>query len=101
MTGPLLRPQELAARTEADRRAQLDGGLAELTCGRCAGRVRVKKHSAAHTAIQWTAEAVRRCPAFTVRDGCPHLRRSLDAAVAAGVLAIPGDGPAPRRRADG
>jgi hypothetical protein len=61
----------------------------------------VKKHSAAHTAIQWTAEAVRRCPAFTVRDGCPHLRRSLDAAVAAGVLAIPGDGPAPRRRADG
>jgi len=101
MTGPPLRPEELSARTDADRRAQLDGGLAELACGRCGGRVRVEKHSVAHTAIQWSADAVHRCPAFTARDGCPHLRRSLDAAVAAGALAVPRAGPAPRGRADG
>jgi hypothetical protein len=91
VTGPLLSPEELAARTEADRRAYLDDGLVELTCGECGGEVEVKKNSVAHTTIQWTTDTARRCPIFTARDGCPHLRRGIEAAVAAGVLEIPED----------
>jgi len=91
MTGPLRRPEELAAGTAADRRAQLEDGLVELDCAHCGGLVRVKKNSQAHTSIQWTADAVRRCSAFTVRDGCPRLRAGIDAAVADGWLEIPED----------
>lgn len=91
MTGPLLPPAELAAGTAADRRAQLEDGLSDLDCGHCGGLVRVKKHSLAHTSIQWTADATRRCSAYSVRDGCPHLRRSVDAAVADGWLEVPED----------
>ncbi|HEX4251035.1 MAG TPA: hypothetical protein VH008_24425, partial [Pseudonocardia sp.] len=84
MTGPVRSAEELAAGTEADRRAQLEDGLSGVDCGHCGGLVRVKKHSLAHTSIQWTADATRRCAAYTVREGCPHLRRSVDAAVAEG-----------------
>ncbi|MDT7564228.1 MAG: hypothetical protein QOI50_1816 [Pseudonocardiales bacterium] len=91
MTGPAGRPEELAAATMADRRAQLEDGLADLDCGHCGGVVRVKKNSLAHTSIQWTADAVRRCPAYAIRDGCPHLRRSVDSAVADGWLEVPED----------
>jgi len=81
----------VAAGTAADRRAQLEDGLVELDCAHCGGLVRVKKNSQAHTSIQWTADAVRRCAAFTVRDGCPRLRAGIDAAVADGWLEIPED----------
>jgi len=91
MTGPFRRSEELAAATAADRRAQLDDGLADLDCGHCGGLVRVKKNSLAHTSIQWTADAVRRCSAFTAREGCPHLRRDVDAAVVDGWLEVPED----------
>jgi len=91
MTGPVRSPEELAAGTAADRRAQLEDGLSDLDCGHCGGLVRVKKNSLSHTSIQWTADATRRCPAYSVREGCPHLRRSVDAAVADGWLEVPED----------
>jgi hypothetical protein len=90
VTGPVRHPEELAAATRADRRAQLEDGLADLDCGHCGGVVRVKKYTAAHTSIQWTGDAVRRCPAYAARDGCPYLRRSVDAAVADGWLEVAG-----------
>jgi hypothetical protein len=78
VTGPLLGPAARAAATEADRRAQLDDGQVDLACRHCGGRVRAGKRSAAHTSIQWTADASRRCSAYTVARGCPHLRATLD-----------------------
>jgi hypothetical protein len=78
VTGPLLGPAARAAATRADRRAQLDDGLVELACRRCGGRVRAGKRSEAHTSIQWTADATRRCSAYTIAQGCPHLRAALD-----------------------
>lgn len=89
MTAPRPGAGELAAATAEDRRAQLDGGLADLDCPHCGGQVRVKKNSLAHTSIQWTAAAVRRCPMFTSRHGCAHLRRGIEAAVADGRLEVP------------
>jgi hypothetical protein len=94
VTGPAGRPEELAAATMADRRAQLEDGLSDLDCGHCGGVVRVKKNSLAHTSVQWSADAVRRCPAYAVRDGCPHLRRSVEAAVADGWLEVAENSPA-------
>lgn len=96
MTGPALGPGELAAATAADRRAQLEGGLSDVDCRRCGGRVRVKKNSLAHTSIQWTADAVRRCPLYTSREGCPELRHSIELAVAEDRLAVAGEEPMPR-----
>ncbi len=86
------------AETLADRRAHLHAGLTELACDRCAARVLVKKHSAAHTSIQWTAVAVAACTEFaaTAAAGrptalvatCASLRASIERAVAEGRLAV-------------
>lgn len=84
MTGPLLDPAARADATEADRRAQLDDGLVALACRRCGGRVGARKLSSAHTSIQWTADATRRCSAYTVTHGCPYLRASVDELVVPG-----------------
>jgi hypothetical protein len=96
MTGPALGPGELAAATAADRRAQLEGGLSDLDCRHCGGRVRVKKNSLAHTSIQWTADAVRRCPLYTPQEGCPELRHTIDLAVTDDRLAVAGEEPPAR-----
>jgi hypothetical protein len=89
MTGPVRHRDELAAATAADRRAYLEHGLRELDCMHCAGRVLVKKNSVAHTSIEWTADAVGRCQAFTAHTGCPQLHRSIEHAIAAGRLQVP------------
>lgn len=88
MTGPARSPAELDAATEADRRAYLDAGLTELSCGTCGGRVWVKKYSLAHTSTQWSTDAMRRCPAFDPREGCAHLRGEVMKAVRDGRLAV-------------
>jgi hypothetical protein len=90
MTGPVRHRDELAAATAADRREYLEHGMREVHCVHCAGCVLVRKNSWAHTSIQWTADAVRRCPSFTAHSGCPHLGRSIDQAIAVGRLQVPG-----------
>jgi len=88
MTGPVRHRDELAAATAADRREYLERGLRELDCLRCEGRVLVKKNSWAHTSIEWTADAVQRCDAFSPHTGCPQLQRSIEQAVTAGRLRV-------------
>jgi hypothetical protein len=89
MTGPVRHRDELAAATAADRREYLEYGLRELDCLHCAGRVLVKKNSWAHTSIEWTADAVHRCDAFSAHAGCPQLHRSIEQAIASGQLRVP------------
>ncbi len=89
MTGPVRHRDELAAATAADRREYLEHGLRELDCLHCAGRVLVKKNSWAHTSIEWTADAVHRCDAFSPHTGCPQLHRSIERAVTTGRLRVP------------
>ena len=70
-----------------------------VECARCGACVEVAKFSPQHTSVQWTAAAARCCAEFRARgapagtgsaliEGCAALRDSIDAAVAAGRLAV-------------
>jgi len=69
-----------------------------VECARCGAIADVVKFSPQHTSVQWTAAAVGSCAEFRDRaaegtasalvDGCAALRDSIDAAVAAGRLAV-------------
>jgi hypothetical protein len=69
-----------------------------VECAGCGGRVGVAKFSPQHTSVQWTAAATARCAEFRARaaagtrsalvEGCATLRDSIDAALAAGRLAV-------------
>jgi len=87
----MTRPQTLA-----DRRAQLEDGLADLACDHCGALVRVKKNSALHTSVQWTVKAADGCAEFAARRGagepsalvatCGRLRDTIERAVSEGRL---------------
>jgi hypothetical protein len=51
--------------------------------------VLVKKNSWAHTSIEWTADAVHRCDAFSPHTGCPQLLSTIEHAIASGRLRVP------------
>ena len=84
----------LAAVRADDRRASPQ----PVECARCGATVEVAKFSPQHTSVQWNAAAVRRCAEFgalgaegtcsALVKGCATLRESIDAAVAAGRLAV-------------
>ena len=76
-----------------------------VECARCGATAEVVKFSPQHTSVQWTAAAAASCAEFravwafrAVRaaaasgggpiEGCRALRDSIDAAVAAGTLAV-------------
>ena len=87
------------AETAADKRRYVEDGLTPVACRRCGTTVLVKKNSAKHTSVQWRTNAVTSCPeiAARVETGalsarvlcCPMLQRSIEDAVADGVLAVP------------
>lgn len=94
--------------TQQDRERYLNSGLVSVDCRFCHVSVSVKKLGPAHTSVQWSTEATRRCAFFTeVRESggepartrsCPKLADSIKHAVAEGVLEevssapFPGDG---------
>lgn len=71
-----------------------------LSCRACGAGVLVKKHSLAHTSVQWPMDA-RICPEFAalrasgtlpateVVPTCLRLRASIEAAVRSGELTVP------------
>ena len=92
-----------------DRRASWQ----PVRCARCGAAVQVAKFSPQHTSVQWTAAAAASCGEFGARaadgtgtgtgpgtagtgagtgsaliEACGALRDSIDAAVAAGLLAV-------------
>ena len=69
-----------------------------LACRLCGNQVLVKKNSLAHTAVQWT-EATR-CTEFALapdlttramRPTCSAMRASIETAVVAGHIEVPGE----------
>ena len=94
--------------TQRDRERYLTSGLVSVDCRFCHVSVCVKKLGPAHTSVQWSSEATRRCAFFTeVRESggepararsCPKLADSIKHAVAEGCLEevsstpSPGDG---------
>jgi hypothetical protein len=86
------------ARPAAARADDRQVSLQPVECARCGGCVEIVKFSPQHTSVQWTAAAVRCCAEFRDRgaegtrsalvEGCAALRDSIDAAMAAGRLAV-------------
>ncbi|GAB1646657.1 hypothetical protein [Krasilnikovia sp. MM14-A1259] len=84
------------ADTLAERRAYLEGGLAEVRCGRCGAAVRARKLSPGQTSVQWSTQAERACAVLAAAAAaggvtalvptCPDLRDSIDRAAAEGRL---------------
>ena len=91
--------------TQRDRERYLTSGLVSVDCRFCHVSVSVKKLGPAHTSVQWTSEATRRCAFFSeVRESggepartrsCPKLADSIKHAVAEGVLEEVSSAPAP------
>ncbi len=83
------------AATRADER---HAAPQPVECARCGATAEVVKFSPQHTSVQWTAAAAGCCAEFLARaaegtrsalvEGCAALRDSIDAAVAAGRLAV-------------
>lgn len=101
-------PARAAAVREATRRDRdryLNAGLVSVDCRFCHVAVRVKKLGPAHTSVQWTSDASRRCAYFAeVRESggdparhrsCPKLVDSIKHAVAEGCLEESSSAPAP------
>lgn len=90
-----------AADTAADMRLYVEAGLVPVACARCATTVLVKKNSPKHTTIQWTSDATTSCPEIGAQVaagakgaqilGCTVLKRSIEDAVRAGLVAVPDD----------
>ena len=84
--------------TVEDQRLYLDGRLHELACLDCLAKVKVKKNSEHHTAVQWTDDALEHCHVFArlsgqpggrpVYETCPRLMASIDRAVSEGELEV-------------
>lgn len=84
--------------TLEDQKLYLDGRLREIACLDCLARVRVKKNSEHHTAVQWTDGALGHCQEFArlstqpggrpVYETCSRLMASIDRAVREGELEV-------------
>ena len=84
-----------SADTVEDQRLYTSARLVEVECLDCLARVGVKKNSEHHTSIQWTIEARAQCPelarhttARDIKESCPRLLSSIDAAVRDGQIPI-------------
>jgi hypothetical protein len=86
----------MRAATQADRTRYLTSGLQPVDCRFCHATVNVKRQGPGHTAVQWNAEASRRCAYFAEMRACgqhsararscPKLADSIEHAVAEGCL---------------
>ena len=84
--------------TAHDQELYLEGRLQEIACLDCLAKVRVKKNSEQHTAVQWTGEALSHCQEFArlasqpggrpVYEPCSRLMASIEAAVEEGKLDV-------------
>jgi len=86
------------AETAHDQELYLEGRLQEVACLDCLARVRVKKNSEQHTAVQWTGEALSHCQEFArlaaqpggrpVYQPCSRLMASIERAAEEGKLDV-------------
>ena len=87
-----------SADTLEEQRLYTQARLAEVACLDCLARVKVKKNSEHHTAVQWTDEALDHCQEFaklasqpggrSIHAACPRLVSSIEAAVRNGEIPI-------------
>ncbi len=98
---PAASPSARERETAADKRLYVEVGMVPIACQHCGTEVLVKKNSDKHTSVQWRTDPVTSCPEFAeaVRGGkrsaqylgCPRLKATIEDAVAAGDVVVPGD----------
>jgi hypothetical protein len=84
--------------TAEDQRLYTEARLVEVACLDCLAKVRVKKNSDQHTAIQWDSASLAHCTEFAkaasqpggraIRSACSRLRSSIDQAVRDGEIEV-------------
>jgi len=84
--------------TAEDQRLYTEARLVEVACLDCLAKVRVKKNSEHHTAVQWSERALGECQEFARLSGqpggrplyetCSRLMASIDRAVSEGQLEV-------------
>ncbi|NNH73496.1 hypothetical protein HLB23_27180 [Nocardia uniformis] len=95
------RPEQQAlvrAQTVADKQHYMESGLTPIACQTCGTEVLARKHSTQQKTVQWTVNPADHCPVFRQLaaagpvfgkpDSCPNLEKTLDHAVAEGILQI-------------
>lgn len=81
--------------TLEDQRLYTRARLVEVACLDCLAVVGVKKNSEHHTSIQWSTESRDQCPELArraggrdLKNGCPRLAASIEAAAREGRVPI-------------
>ena len=84
--------------TAEDQRLYTEARLVQVACLDCLAKVRVKKNSEHHTAVQWSEQALGECQEFArlsaqpagrpLYETCSRLMASIDRAVSEGQLEV-------------
>ncbi|MEU1429577.1 hypothetical protein ACFRAQ_31310 [Nocardia sp. NPDC056611] len=95
------RPEQRAqvrAQTVVDKEHYMESGLTPIACQTCGTQVQVRKHSHNQKTVQWTTDPAATCPVFRKLaesgpttgkpDSCPNLEKTIDHAVAEGILGV-------------
>ncbi|MFI1914408.1 hypothetical protein [Nocardia sp. NPDC020380] len=96
------RPDQQAlvrAQTVLDKEHYMESGMTPIACRTCGTEVLVRKHSSNQKTVQWTVNPAEACPVFRKMteeghpvfgkpDTCPNLEKTIDHAVAEGLLGI-------------
>ncbi|WP_306363773.1 hypothetical protein [Nocardia sp. CC227C] len=95
------RPERQAlvrAQTVEDKKHYMEAGFTPLACQSCGTEVLVRKHSTHQKTVQWTVDPAAHCPVFRRMaeagpifgkpDSCPNLEKTIEHAVAEGMLEI-------------
>ncbi|WP_067820170.1 hypothetical protein [Nocardia inohanensis] len=90
--------EQVRAQTVIDKAHYMESGLTPLACLTCGTEVLVRKHSNQQRTVQWTVNPADHCPVFAKMaeagpvfgkpDSCPNLEKTIDHALAEGLLEI-------------
>ncbi|AYF73245.1 hypothetical protein D7D52_04515 [Nocardia yunnanensis] len=90
--------EQVRAQTVLDKEHYMEAGMTPIACQSCGTEVLVRKHSSNQKTVQWRTNPADSCPVFQKLsangpvfgkpDSCPSLEKTIDHAVAEGILEI-------------
>ncbi|WP_040803058.1 hypothetical protein [Nocardia concava] len=90
--------EQVRAQTVLDKEHYMESGMTPIACQSCGTEVLVRKHSSNQKTVQWRTNPADRCPVFQKLaengpvfgkpDSCPNLEKTIDHAVAEGLLEV-------------
>ncbi|MFE3189115.1 hypothetical protein ACFXHA_08910 [Nocardia sp. NPDC059240] len=89
---------QVRAQTVLDKEHYMEAGMTPIACQTCGNEVLVRKHSSNQKTVQWQSDPAARCPVFQKLaengpimgkpDSCPNLEKTIEHAVAEGILEV-------------